>query len=88
MVASTHLRVHGVSVTMWWTLKTMPSVYFAEVYRWVMNELGLTHRLGRTTDEEMNKMYATLVERKAVLRPLLIQRNVEKGLAVPKVHSN
>ena len=72
---------------MWWTLKTMPADEFCGVYRWVLNELGLAHRLQTTTDAQLKTMYSSLAEKKAVLRPLLIQRNLEKGLAVPKVHS-
>jgi hypothetical protein len=52
----------------------------------VMYELGLAHRLQTTTDAQLKTMYSSLAEKKAVLRPLLIQRNLEKGLAVPKVH--
>ena len=79
--------MHGLPATMWWTLKTMPSACFTDVLRWVKEELGLSYQLDNKSDDDLNRMYPTLVQRKSVLRPLLIQRNCEKGLAVPKVMS-
>ena len=65
----------------------MPSACFTDVLRWVKEELGLSYQLEKLTDDDLNGMYPNLVQRKSVLRPLLIQRNCEKGLAVPKVMS-
>jgi hypothetical protein len=77
--------MHGVPATMWWTLKTVPSARFPDAYRWVMAELGQTYKQDNVTDEQLENTYRNLKGRKDVLRPLLIARNQQKGLAVPEV---
>jgi hypothetical protein len=63
----------------------MPSQYFTDVFRWICAELGLGSMVDGVTDEQLLIQYSNLKAQKEVLRPLLIARNHEKGLAVPEV---
>jgi hypothetical protein len=84
-VSGPSLFIDDLPPGMWWTLKTLPFTYFTEAYRWVLRELGLSNQLGTQTDAELCAAYPKQIQRKAVLRPLLIQNNINRGLAVPQV---
>ena len=85
VVSGASLFMSDLPPSMWWTLKTLPFAYFIEAYRWVMGELGLAHKINNQTDAQLATAYPKLADRKAVLRPLLIQNNSNRGLAVPEV---
>ena len=63
----------------------MPAECFVDVFRWVKVQLGLQNELMGLTDANIEREYSGLPQRKSVLRPLLIQRNILMGLAVPEV---
>ena len=63
----------------------MPAECFVDVFRWVKVQLGLQNELMGLSDADIEREYSGLPQRKSVLRPLLIQRNILMGLAVPEV---